>query len=341
MQAPEINDVKALLGRVLFYDTKLSQNNSVSCASCHKQELAFSDNVARSKGFNGELTKRNSQALAATANFQSSYGTVDGAGNSLSNGPHSDILVGQFPSAGFFWDERAFSIAEQSRQTIQDNVEMGMDLGELTGKLAEVDYYQVLFRKAYGAPAVTEDRVLDALQEFVNSFVSAETRFDKGMNQTHNPFVDFAQFSQQENMGKRLFNENCSTCHGTDMSNQAERVAHNGLEILNEDLGVGGVTMLEEDEGKFKIPFLRNIALTGPYMHDGRFGSLEEVVDHYSEGIVMHPNLDSRLRITLSEDLPIKMDFSDSEKAALVAFLRTLTDDTLPYESRFSDPFRE
>ena len=123
------------------------------------------------------------------------------------------------------------------------------------------------------------------------------------------------------------------------MSNQMERVAHNGLEIRNEDFGVGGVTMLEEDEGKFKIPFLRNIALTGPYMHDGRFGSLEEVVDHYSEGIVMHPNLDSRLRITLSEDLPIKMDFSDSEKAALVAFLRTLTDDTLPYESRFSDPF--
>lgn len=340
MTAPALSDTKALLGRVLFYDTKLSKNNSVSCASCHQQSLAFSDDKAKSEGFNGELTKRNSQALAATANFQSSYGTADMTGNSLVNVASNDMAFKEITSAGFFWDDRALTIAEQSRQTIQDKIEMGMDLEELAQKLQQEDYYQVLFRKAFGVPVITEDRILESIQEFVNSFVSTNTKFDEGMNLNNFPFSDFSNFTRQENLGKQLFMDNCSSCHGADMSTQAERVAHNGLRILDNDLGVGGITKLNEDEGKFKVPFLRNVALTAPYMHDGRFATLEEVVEHYSEGVNMHPNLDFRLRDPNAPDQPLRMNFSDSEKSALVAFLRTLTDEELIYDERFSDPFK-
>lgn len=334
---PELSDTKALLGRVLFYDTHLSRNNSVSCASCHKQELAFSDDVARSKGFDGELTKRNSQALAATANFSSSYGT-DPTGNSMAVDmvANTDAAFG----AGFFWDERARTVADQSRLTIQDDVEMGMNLNTLARQLSDVDYYQVLFRKAYGSPAVTEDRILEALQEFVNSFVSTHTKFDEGMNRHNSPGAFFSNFTEQENLGKRLFIENCSSCHGVDMSTQFERIAHNGLAIRDNDLGVGGVTGNAHDDGKFKVPFLRNVALTAPYMHDGRFASLEEVVNHYSENIQMHPNLDFRLRNPENTDEVLRMNFSDEEKGALVAFLRTLSDDELVYDAKYSDPFK-
>lgn len=339
MRTPELSDTKALLGRVLFYDTKLSKNNTVSCASCHKQELAFSDDVAKSKGFNGELTKRNSQALAATANFQSSYGTDSNVGNFINIDPATGNTIGTFLSAGFFWDERAGTIMEQSRQTIQDNIEMGMNLAELTEKLAGVDYYQVLFRKAFGAPTVTEDRILEALQEFVNSFVSTKTKFDEGMNRHSFPLGDFQNFTEQENLGKRIFNDRCASCHGADMSTQAERVANNGLEIIDGDVGVGGFTHRAEDEGKFKVPFLRNVALTAPYMHDGRFATIRDVIDHYSEGINMHPNLDMRLRDANFPDQVMHMKFSEQEKDALEAFLRTLTDENLAYDNRFSDPF--
>jgi cytochrome c peroxidase len=335
---PELSDTKALLGRVLFYDTHLSRNNAVSCASCHKQELAFSDDVAKSKGFDGELTKRNSQALAATVNFSSSYGT-DPTGNSLINNSgvinNDDVAFG----AGFFWDERARTVADQSRLTIQDDIEMGMDLAALADKLSTVDYYSVLFRKAYGSPAVTEDRILEALQEFVNSFVSTHTKFDEGMNRHNSPEASFSNYTEQENLGKQLFISNCSSCHGTNMSTQFERVAHNGLEIVNNDRGVGGVTGNALDDGKFKVPFLRNVAITGPYMHDGRFATLEDVVDHYSENIQMHPNLDFRLRDPNNTDLPVRMNFSEEEKDALLAFLYTLTDDELAYDTKYSDPF--
>lgn len=335
--APELSDTKALLGRVLFYDHNLSRNNAVSCASCHKQALAFSDDVARSKGFDGELTKRNSQALAVTANFSSSYGT-DPTGNAMVNNLSSADRSAF--GAGFFWDERARTVADQSRLTIQDDIEMGMDLAALTTKLSTVDYYQVLFRKAYGSPVVTEDRILEALQEFVNAFVSTHTKFDEGLNRHNSEMTGFANFTPLENRGKQLFIENCSSCHGTNMTTQFERIAHNGLPIRNSDLGVGGVTGNPLDNGKFKVPFLRNIALTAPYMHDGRFATLEEVLDHYSENIEMHDNLDHRLRNRGNPDEPIRMNFTEEDKNALLAFFHTLTDHEMAYDEKFSDPFK-
>ncbi len=326
--APEIDDAKATLGSVLFYDKKLSANNKVSCESCHKQSLAFSDDVAFSEGFDGQLTKRNSLPLASTPNFESSY---NGSGNSFFTGMQ----------AGFFWDERAHSIAEQSKMTLEDDIEMGVDIYQLAGKLSDIPYYQILFQKAYGSPSATPDKITDALEVFINSFVSVSSPFDEGLNQHQTPFADFTNFSQQENLGKTLFNTHCNGCHSSDFTALVETVANNGLDIEYEDKGMGERTQLDFDNGRFKVPFLRNVALTGPYMHDGRFETLEEVIDHYSEGIQDHPNLDFRLRDGFNNAAqPRRFNFTETEKAALIAFLHTVTDDKFIQDERFADPFK-
>lgn len=324
--APVVNSAKATLGAVLFYDTKLSDNNTVSCASCHKQSLAFSDDVALSKGFKGELTKRNSLALGSAPNFEVSY-----------RGETSALAT----TAGFFWDERAHSIQEQSMMTLQDDIEMGMNLDELTERLENIAYYNILFTKAFGSGKVTPNRVTEALQHFINGFISGNSRFDEGLNQTGNPFAQFAEFTAQENLGKALYNTNCSGCHSADFTIAAETVANNGLDLEYADQGLGARSSYDFDNGKFKVPFLRNIALTGPYMHDGRFATLEEVIDHYSDGIKDHPNLDNRLKkYGGMEDEPVRMHFSEEEKAALLAFLHTLTDYQFIQDERYADPFK-
>lgn len=321
---PVISDAKATLGRVLFYDDQLSRNNTVSCASCHKQSLAFSDDKAFSEGFEGNHTKRNSISLAAAANFSSSY---DGGGSSFS------------PSIGFFWDERATSIAEQSTQTIQDPIEMGMDLTTLSQKLRGQQHYEVLFEKAFGSKEITPARITGALQEFLNAFVSAKSRFDEGLNVAQSPSNVFSNFTQQENQGKALFIEHCSSCHGSDMTRQLGGMANNGLDLDYTDNGVGARTGNARDNGIFKIPFLRNIALTAPYMHDGRFATLAQVVEHYNSGIQMHPNLDFRLR-GANTPAAKRLNLTEEEKNALVAFLHTLTDHDFVTDSRYSDPFK-
>ncbi|PSR14408.1 MAG: cytochrome-c peroxidase [Bacteroidetes bacterium] len=327
--APFINDAKATLGRVLFYDTQLSRTGETSCASCHKQALAFSDDKAFSTGINGQQTERNSLSLAAVANFASSYD---------SGGPDFGPPNG-FGRIGFFWDERAGSISEQSSLTIENDIEMGMDINELPGKLAQNEYYKILFRKAYGDEVVTTQRLLEAIQEFVNSFVATQSRFDEGLNVTRQLEQDFPNFSALENRGKALFIENCSTCHAADMSTpMGVNMASNGLEREYTDLGLGGLTQNPADFGIFKVPFLRNVALTAPYMHDGRFATLEAVVDHYSSGIQANDNLSEQLRFP--DGSPRRFNFSAQDKAALVAFLHTVTDEQFIAESRFSDPFR-
>ena len=326
LQPPGISDSKATLGRVLFYDNKLSKNNSVSCESCHHQHLAFSDDVDFSEGFDQELTLRNSLALGSVANFESSYGS--GGGNSFG---------GQ--RAQFFWDERAHSISQQSFLTIQDDIEMGMDLNDLADKLAQEDYYRILFRKAFGDEEITSDRITLALQEFVNSLMSVNSRFDEGMDRAISHTQSFPNFTSTENIGKQLFQTNCATCHSGDMSSPGEAVANNGLDQFYTDQGVGGITGRSSDIGKFKVPFLRNIALTGPYMHDGRFETLYDVVEHYSTGVQAHENLDFRLRDPNNFAQPIRMNFNEGEKQALVAFLETLTDPIFLNAEKFSDPF--
>lgn len=316
----------ATLGRVLFYDTKLSKNEAVSCASCHDQQHGFADPVALSEGFAGEKTRRNSLSLGATVSFSTAYGS----NNSFNNFGNGQAL--------FFWDERASSIAEQSRLTIEDDIEMGMDLDELADRLRNEVYYRVLFRDAFGTEAINPRLITQALDAFVDALAATHTRFDEGLNQVDQAVQPFPNFSTAENQGKALFIQHCASCHGDRMVANNLNQANNGLELDYTDAGIGARTGLNQDMGSFKVPHLRNVAVTAPYMHDGRFASLEEVIDFYSAGVQDHSNLHPNLR---NPDGTVRrLDLDADEKAALVAFLETLTDHELAADLRYSDPFK-
>ena len=316
---------RATLGRVLFYDKRLSANNTVSCASCHKQDKAFSDDVAFSEGFNGELTDRNSLALGSVMDFQTSYG----GNNSI------------FSNSGslFFWDDRATSLQEQSAETLANPIEMGTDLQELGDELLQEDFYRILFEKAFPDEnhLSSANKILISLETFMNAIVSNDSKFDKGIKQTFNTHNNFSNFNAVENHGKSLFLENCASCHGERASQVSLALASNGLDYIYEDKGRGAITSIERDNGVFKVPMLRNVELTGPYMHDGRFETLEEVVEFYSSGIQNHANLHELLKEENGE--PKQFNFTTAEKTALVAFLKTLTDISTIMEDKFADPF--
>ncbi len=307
-----VTDPAATLGRVLFYDKRLSFNNTVSCASCHQQANGFSDPKQFSVGFNGGLTGRNSMGLANARWYQ---------------------------RVKFFWDERAATLEAQVLQPIQNSVEMGMTLSALQTKLAAEPYYQTLFTNAFGTSAVTSDRISKALAQFVRSIVSTQTKFDVGAA------TGFSNFTAEENQGRTIFNTasqgNCAACHGTDNFVPGGAINNNGLENPYVDKGVGALTGLAQDEGLFKVPSLRNIALTAPYMHDGRFATLEEVVEFYNSGVVAHPNLSGPLRNPGGGPVqPRRLNLTAAQKAALVAFMRTLTDTSVGTDVKFSDPFQ-
>lgn len=311
----QITDAGASLGRVLFYDKKLSANNTVACASCHLQANAFADPKKFSEGFEGGLTGRNSMGLS-NAKY---YG-----------------------NGAFFWDERANSLEEQALMPIQDHIEMGLTLDELVTKIQAESYYNSLFSAAFNNEEVTSNKIALALSQFVRSMVSYESKFDEGLASVggNNMNANFSNFSDLENLGKNLFmsgRTDCNRCHETAMFS-GDRARNNGLDLITIDQGLGAVTGNRNDDGKFKTNSLRNIELTGPYMHDGRFTTLEEVVEHYNSGIQNHPNLDNRLR-ERNNNSPVRMNLNQNEKNALVAFLKTLTDHQFIVDEKFSDPF--
>ena len=315
----------ATLGRVLFYDKKLSKNGEVSCASCHKQNLAFADDVSRSKGFDGRESNRNSLPLGNTIGFETSYG----GGSS-------------FSLAGFGWDDVVPNIQLQSQLAFESEIEMGMKMEDIVDIVSKEKYYNILHNNAFGHTGITEKSILDALRSFVNSISSVNSRFDEAIakssfnhlfNESGFPFLN-----SSENRGLNIYINKCSSCHSVDHSFTAEASASNGLDLYPEDLGKATLTFSEYDEGVFKVPFLRNVALTGPYMHDGRFETLGEVIDHYSSGIQEHKNLHPILKDFNNN--PMKMNFDDQEKEDLIAFLNTLTDYKLIDDIRFADPFR-
>ena len=324
---------KAMLGRVLFYDTRLSATGETSCATCHKQELAFGDDLAFSKGINGGHTKRNSIALASVPTFASE---ISGYGESTGNDGNS-MTQG---SVAFFWDERAATIKEQSTLTIQDRVEMGRDLDELAADLRRDEMYRILTRRAYGTEELTADRLTFALEKFCASITSMDSPFDDMMDAMFGfeNGVTMEDFTEQEHRGQELFLINCSSCHGHTMTQPVISVASNGLDAVPQDLGVGEHRG-REMEGVFKVPFLRNVALTAPYMHDGRFTTLREVIDHYSDGIQEHRNLHGNLR-DQSTGKPLRMNFTEEEKDALIAFLELTTDRSVVADASLADPFK-
>ena len=295
----------ATLGRVLFYDRRLSVNDRVSCSSCHQQQFAFSDTAKLSRGFAGGFTGRHSMGLT-NARF--------------------------YASGRFFWDDRAASLEAQVLQPIQDATEMGMTLSNVIAKLSATTYYPALFTAAFGSSDITSDRVGLALSQFVRSLVSVNSKFDRafGVNGVPN-FA--ATFTAQELAGQDLFNgrAGCARCHGTN-AHISDGVHNTGLDATITDVGAGN--------GRFKAPSLRNIAVRPPYMHDGRFQTLEQVIAFYDSGVQNNPGLDGRLRVGPGGNgQPLRLNLSTAERASLVAFLGTLTDNTFLTDVRFSNPF--
>lgn len=313
-----VTDWGATLGRVLFYDKTLSINNSISCASCHKQNLSFADDKTLSLGFAGGLTGRNSMSL---------------------------VNAKYYPNGRFFWDERAATLEIQTLTPVQDHVEMGMNLDTLVNRLKTKAHYPVLFQKAFASTTISSDRIASALAQFVRSIISYQSKFDAGravINPPADPVLTpYPNFTPQENQGKQLFFSpagNCGTCHGTETFT-APTIKNNGLENPSVDRGVGGITNIPLQVGDFKVSSLKNIELTAPYMHDGRFTTLEQVVEHYNSGVMNNPNLSPQLRDPIT-GLPRQLNLTADQKAALVAFLKTLTDRTITTDAKFSDPFK-
>ena len=333
-----ITDAGATLGRVLFYDKNMSVNNTISCASCHIQEFGFSDPVAKSSGFGGRHTFRNSIGFAN---------------------------AGFYKPERYFWDQRAATLEEQTLMPIQDEVEMGITLSKLTQKLTDLEYYKPLFKDAFGDETVTAERISKALAQFIRSIYSFNTKYDRGIEMTGNIFEDFPNFTAEENLGKDIFNgkatpeaiATCVTCHlpnhdplhyALPLPEDLNQVIFSGGEPDNiglddninvPDNGWGAYLGVESLYGHFKTPSLRNIELTAPYMHDGRMATLEEVVEHYSTQVKPHPYLSAHMKD--SQGNPRHLNLTEEEKAALVAFLKTLTDYELITDEKFSNPFRE
>ena len=303
-----VTDNGATLGRVLFYDTRLSANNTVSCSSCHVRKHAFVDPKRFSKGFDGKLTDRH--------------------GMSLVNLRYNN-------RARFFWDERADNLEAAVLVPIQSKIEMGQDLAKLLEILSKDKDYPELFKKAFGDNKITQERLGMALAQFLRSLVSYQSKFDEGLAKVATTRDDFPNFTHQENRGKALFLSNCSICHQPGQEARFSMIspANNGLDadFKTADNGIGAITLNAREMGQFKSPSLRNVEHTAPYMHDGRFDTLEKVIDHYSKDVKPHPNLDPRMH---------KFNFTDSEKAALIAFLKTLTDQKFLTDPKFSDPFQ-
>ena len=308
----EITDAGATLGRVLFYDPQLSIDGTVSCASCHQQARAFSDPVAQSTGVSGNPTHRNAMAL-----FNFRY------------------------QRRMFWDLNTVGLENQVLQPIEHPDEMAMDLAGLPAHLAEIPYYPPLFEAAFGDEQVSLENVQSALAQFLLTFQSFSARFDAGLEN------DFANFTSSELLGKELFfngQTRCNQCHsGKNLFSTQPFI--NGLELdyaAAGDAGLGALSGDPFDDGRFKTVSLRNIGLTAPYMHDGRFATLRDVVDFYSDDIQPHAYLDERLSengFGVPGQEPYQLNLTEVEREALVDFLQTFNDTVMVSADWLSDPF--
>ena len=296
----------ATLGRVLFYDKRLSITNTVSCGSCHEQSHGFALGTRFGIGAFGEETGRNPMALVNTR-----YNLAQ----------------------GWFHDMRARSLESLALMPIQDHRELGNTLALLEQKLATTDFYSPLFQAAFGTPDVTSDRVAKALAQFLRSLISYRAKFDLAYHPIGDDRPDASLIlTAQELRGKDVFFENnCAFCHTVD-SGAMDDSANNGLDVVSADPGRG----LPRNE--FRSASLRNIVVSGPYMHDGRFATLREVIDFYDSGVQEAEWLSNLLR-----DLPLRtprhLNLSEEDKQALEAFLGTFTDTALLSDPKFSDPF--
>jgi cytochrome c peroxidase len=323
-----ITDAGATLGRVLFYDVALSKNYSISCSSCHRQEFSFTDTARFSVGFNGQLTRRNSMGLAH-ARFQK--------------------------DSAFFWDNRATTLEMQVLMPIHSSVEMGLSLDSLVNRLKTKAIYPPLFQVAFGSADIDTTRIARAIAQFIRSMNTFGSKYRQGITLTNgNPeTTPFVNFTAEENLGKNLFMDirrgNCQACHTRNIF-VPQGSKNIGLDLEYADNGVGEFFNNGTKDGQFSVPSLINIELTAPYMHDGRYQTLEQVINFYSDSIKPHRNLDGFLREIIPGNPipnndpcetcpPRKIQYTATEKKALLAFLKTLTDTILIKDPRWSDPF--
>ncbi len=284
------------LGRKLFYDGRLSKDGNFSCASCHQQYAAFStSDHDLSHGFNNSFTTRNSPALINIAWMKNLH--FDGAINHIEVQPLAPLTAIN---------------------------EMAENVDSVLLKLKKDTAYVRMFKAAFGSPVINSQRLLKALAQFVGNLVSADSKYDK---------VQRGEdiFAPAEEHGYQVFKSKCESCHKEPLFTD-NTFRNNGLSLNNylRDVGRMKITNNQSDSLKFKVPTLRNIARTYPYMHDGRFYSLSEVIEHYRKGIQMSATLDSLLinRITMT----------DVEKRDLINFLKTLTDTAFLKNPRFAEP---
>lgn len=284
------------LGRALFYDPILSVDNSISCADCHQQAVAFAHaDHDLSHGFDGLLGTRNSPAI-----FNNRW----------------------YPE--FFWDGGANHIEIVPLNAIINPVEMNHDLADCVERLNQDEEYLQLFKKAFDIEEINSKYLFYALAQFTGSIISENSKYDQVKRNE-------AAFSESEERGYSLFLTHCADCHTEPLFTNHEYI-NNGLSINQfQDEGRKNITTREEDFGKFRVPSLRNIMVTSPYMHDGRFRTIDAVFNHYESGIERFPNLAAALQngIVLTEN----------EKMDLTNFLHTLTDETLLNDVRYSSPF--
>lgn len=289
------------LGRKLFYEPMLSDNQTQSCASCHMQNAGFTDTAAFSKGTNGAIGDRNAMQIINLA--WSNY---------------------------LFWDGRRTSLEAQAHDPVTNPIEMRNTWQVVVERLQNDPIYPGLFFKAFGTRTIDSNLVTKAIAQFERTLVSFNSRFDKYYFEG-----DTNALNAQEKRGLSLFfgKADCNHCH-SDVLLTDDALRNNGLDVRFNDKGRAKVTGLATDEGKFKVPTLRNIAETAPYMHDSRFKTLEEVITHYSDNVKTNsPNLDENMEIIAKG-----LQLSAQEKADLIAFLKTMSDPEFLNNPNFKKP---
>jgi len=304
------------LGRQLFYEKQLSRDGSMSCGSCHQQSKAFTDGRALAVGIDGKANPRGAMSLVNLA-----------------------------WSTQLTWDGAFTALEKQAQQPIENPIELHQPLPVGVARLQADSRYPSLFQAAFGTRVITPELTLRALAQFERTFVSAGSRYDQYR-------VTRQGFTADEVAGLQLYTTHiapgvvrgaeCFHCHTQPLlsSNYEGRFFNNGLDLTFADAGRGSVTGAAADRGKFIAPTLRNIELTAPYMHDGRFKTLEEVLDHYSDHVQMaSPGLDPNLIQGLNNPpFGTHMGLTATEKKQVIAFLKTLTDQQFVADKRFSDP---
>jgi cytochrome c peroxidase len=306
-----ITNQAVLLGRYLFYDKILSVDSTMSCGSCHKQQYAFSDSPNDfSVGRNGVRMPRNTMAL---------------------------FNLAWYPA--MFWDGKAASIEEQVFHPVRNTMEMNLNWVDASKRVSKNKFYKGLFSEAFNTKHIDSVLISKAIGQFLRSIISHQSKYDRVLNGED-------LFTEGERQGFVLMNDqskgDCLHCHTTDADVLGTTLtfSNNGLDDVTnssdfKDKGYGAITGKATDNGKFIIPSLRNILLTAPYMHDGRFKTLEQVLDFYSDGVKQCANIDSKMGFSHQGGAHL----SQEEKQKIISFLKTLTDSVFISNPEYADPF--